>query len=116
MRAMATLIADPLSDPFYYLKHFDFMLDSLEVDRERFLSASQQATVERLQRLPIQARCLFIRLYLRKGNFFRTDKLDYSEIGDLNEAIHHLIKDGLDIVSRQKILLSIFGRIKQISQ
>ena len=56
MHAMATLIADPLSDPLYYLKHFDFMLDSLEVDRERFLSAAQQATVERLQRLPILLR------------------------------------------------------------
>ena len=40
---MAILIADPLSDPLYYLKHFDFMLDSLEEDRERFLSAAQQA-------------------------------------------------------------------------
>ena len=111
MRAMATLIADPLSDPLYYLKHFDFMLDSLEVDRERFLSASQQATVERLQRLPIQARCLFIRLYLRKGNFFRTDKLDYSEIGDLNEAIHHLIKDGfLSRLSDERLDLSITMR------
>ena len=91
---MAILIADPLSDPLYYLKHFDFMLGSLKADRDRFLSAAQQATIDRLQRLPIQARCLFVRLYLRKGNFFRTDKLDYSEIGDLNAAIHHLIKDG----------------------
>ena len=46
---MATLIADPLNDPLYYLKHFDFMLDSLEEDRERFLSAAQRASVERLQ-------------------------------------------------------------------
>ena len=92
---MAILIADPLGDPLYYLKHFDFMLGSLKADRDRFLSAAQQATIDRLQRLPIEARCLFVRLYLRKGNFFRTDKLDYSEIGDLNAAIHHLIKDCL---------------------
>ena len=87
------------------------MLDSLEVDRERFLSDAQQATVERLQRLPIEARCLFVRLYLRKGNFFRTDKLDYSEIGDLNEAIHHLIKDGfLSRLSDERLDLSITMR------
>ena len=108
---MATLIADPLSDPLYYLKHFDFMLDSLEVDRERFLSAAQQATVVRLQRMPIEARCLFVRLYLRKGNFFRTDKLDYSEIGDLNTAIHHLIEDGfLSRLSDERLDLSITMR------
>ena len=108
---MAILIADPLSDPLYYLKHFDFMLDSLEVDRERFLSAAQQATVVRLQRMPIQARCLFVRLYLRKGNFFRTDKLDYSEIGDLNTAIHHLIEDGfLSRLSDERLDLSITMR------
>ena len=108
---MAILIADPLSDPLYYLKHFDFMLDSLEEDRERFLSAAQRASVERLQRLPTQARCLFVRLYLRKGNFFRTDKLDYSEIGDLNAAIHYLIKDGfLTRLSDERLDLNITMR------
>ena len=108
---MAALIADPLNDPLYYLKHFDFMLDSLEVDRERFLSAAQQATVERLQDLPIEARCLFVRLYLRRGNFFRTDKLDYSGIGDLNAAIHHLIEDGfLTRLSEERLDLSITMR------
>ncbi len=108
---MAIIIADPLSDPLYYLKHFDFMLDSLEEDRERFLSAAQRASVERLQRLPTQARCLFVRLYLRKGNFFRTDKLDYSEIGDLNAAIHYLIKDGfLTRLSDERLDLNITMR------
>ena len=61
--------------------------------------------------MPIEARCLFVRLYLRKGNFFRTDKLEYSEIGDLNTAIHHLIEDGfLSRLSDERLDLSITMR------
>ena len=67
---MAILIADPLSDPLYYIKHFDFMLGSLKADRDRFLSAAQQATVDRLQRLPIGLDAfLFVSIYA-KGIFF----------------------------------------------
>ena len=103
-------IADPLSDPLYYLKHFDFMLDSLEVDRERFLSAAQQATVVRLQRMPIELD-VFCSSLSAQRNFFRTDKLDYSEIGDLNTAIHHLIEDGfLSRLSDERLDLSITMR------
>ena len=66
---MAILIADPLSDPLYYLKHFDFMLGSLKADRDRFLSAAQQATMYGWRmRLRLDV-FLFVSIYA-KGIFF----------------------------------------------
>ena len=59
------------------------MLDSLKPTETVFISGSA-SNYRPAAAFANWARCLFVRLYLRKGNFFRTDKLDYSEIGDLN--------------------------------
>ena len=67
---MAILIADPLSDPLYYMKHFDFMLGSLKADRDRFLSAAQQATIDRCSVCQLELDAfLFVSIYA-KGIFF----------------------------------------------
>jgi hypothetical protein len=122
---MATLIADPLTDPFYYLKHFDFVLSALSNDLEAFLSDSQGQVLSDLMSLPDTSRALFVRLYLRKGNFFRTDKIHYQEIGPLDRALQALVSKGmikdvtqsrpdLTIRLRTKKELSALGLLKSI--
>jgi len=111
---MATLIADPLTDPLYYLKHFDFVLSALSTDLAAFLSGSQQQVLLDLTSLPDSSRALFVRLYLRKGNFFRTDKIHYEEVGSLDRALRTLrSKDMIKDVTQSRPDLTIRLRTKK---
>lgn len=48
-----------------------------------------------VQGLPRSAQCLFLRLYQRRGPWFREDTLEYPEVGPPAPAIHQLQAAGL---------------------
>ena len=50
-----------------------------------------------LQALPNEAQCLFLRLFLRKGPWFRLDTLSYSELTDVTASAQQLCEAGMAI-------------------
>ena len=47
-----------------------------------------------LQVLPQPAQCLFLRLYQRRGPWFRQHALEYPEVGDAAPAVEQLSASG----------------------
>lgn len=48
-----------------------------------------------VQALPDEAQCLFLRLFLRKGPWFRLNTLAYSELTDIPTSAHQLCHAGM---------------------
>ncbi|MGE4261413.1 VRR-NUC domain-containing protein [Shewanella sp.] len=75
----------------YYLQNFEQMLTSVA---ERYLDifpADQQRALQCYRSLPDKSKMLLVRLLSRKGEWFRLDKLHYSEIGDIADAAQPLL-------------------------
>ncbi|GGX44240.1 VRR-NUC domain-containing protein [Saccharospirillum salsuginis] len=79
----------------YYLDNFRRLLDTV-VDRyDDLLSPDDRDFVKRFRALNQAPARLLVRLYTRKGPFFRRDKLNYPEIPDLDAALTDLAQSGL---------------------
>ncbi len=78
----------------YYLENFEFLLRFVIGKYSSLLNDVEIKFAESFQRLPSDARKLFVRLSNRKGEFFRVDKLSYSELSDLDQAIVDLVAGG----------------------
>ncbi|MDN5369105.1 MAG: hypothetical protein PWP74_413, partial [Shewanella sp.] len=79
----------------YYLQNFEKMLASVA---ERYLDifpAEQQGALQCYRSLPDKSKMLLVRLLSRNGEWFRLDKLHYSEIGDIAMALPPLLSTGL---------------------
>lgn len=78
----------------YYLNNFNKLTSHA---REWYLDLLDQEEVvwlESFDRLTRDARCLLVRLLSRKGQWFRSDKLNYTEIANIPAALDALHKDG----------------------
>ena len=71
----------------YYLDYFESLLSFVEEKCGFLLSRKEKNFYRKFRQLPESARCLFIRLTNRKGSYFRTHKLTYPEIADLEETL-----------------------------
>ncbi len=87
--------------PHYYHDNFERMLQVVEARYADLLSVEEQEVLARIRRLPLNARCLYIRLVSRSGPWFRESKLDYSEITETGEALDALLADGLALEAAQ---------------
>lgn len=84
----------PVDEPFYYLDNFETVIRWV---LERYSDLLDVLEIERLQtllNLPRSAKALLARMTMRKGNFFRLSKLNYSEIGCIELAMQPLIEAG----------------------
>ncbi|EGR1560136.1 VRR-NUC domain-containing protein [Vibrio alginolyticus] len=80
--------------PDYYLDNFfkltqhatEWYSDLLSQDEHKWLSAFES--------LSKPAQCLLVRLYSRKGCWFRSDKLNYQEIENIQSALDELATHG----------------------
>ncbi|EJM97629.1 VRR-NUC domain-containing protein [Herbaspirillum sp. YR522] len=66
---------------FYYLNNFQQALDWIGQRYADLLVEEELDFMARFPTLPRPARALFVRLVMRKGELFRTSRLDYPEIG-----------------------------------
>ena len=71
----------------YYLDNFESLLRFVEEKCGPLLSRKEKSFYRKFRQLPEAARCLFVRLANRKGTYFRTIKLSYAEIPQLDEVI-----------------------------
>lgn len=83
-----------LENEFYYLDNFQRVLDWIGERYADLLDEGEHAFLSAFPRLPQNARALFVRMVMRKGNLFRASKLAYAEIGCPVEAARHLAGAG----------------------
>ena len=82
-----------LTDPFYYLKHFQAMLDALLARDGDLLDAEENAFIRGFASLPQRAQALLVRMVMRKGSLFRASRLQYAEIAGTAAAVQPLIDE-----------------------
>lgn len=59
-----------------------------------FVAGRDAACAEMLQELPPPAQCLFLRLYQRRGPWFRQAAFEYPEVGEAAPAVQQLSDSG----------------------
>ncbi len=74
----------------YYLDNFRRLVTTVEDRYGDLLSPDDRTFVEQFHKLEQDAARLLVRLYTRKGPYFRLDKLSYAEISDLDAAVSQL--------------------------
>ncbi|CAM2064589.1 Fanconi-associated nuclease [Sulfidibacter corallicola] len=79
----------------YYLDNFQTLLDFVDELYGDILSEEERRFSSGFRTLDLSARRLFVRLLMRKGPVFRSDKLHYPEIGEVTLAAASLESAGL---------------------
>ena len=83
---------DPRSpDPTYYLSNFKTALHWLAQRYHDLLSDDEGTFIEQFEALPLPSQALLVRLIMRKGEVFRSSKLNYPEIGGIKKAMSPLV-------------------------
>lgn len=83
-----------LENEFYYLDNFQRVLDWIGERYRDLLDEDELAFIGAFPAQPRNARALFVRMVMRKGDLFRASKLDYPEIGCPVEAFAPLLAAG----------------------
>lgn len=81
--------------PEYYLDNFYTLTRHATEWYKDLLSPAEHQWLACFDRLGKPAQCLLVRLYSRKGCWFRSDKLNYQEIKDIQSALNELAKHNL---------------------
>lgn len=84
----------PLENPFYYLENFRQVLAWIGQRYADLLDEQEQEFIRCFAQLPQPAQGLLVRMVMRKGELFRSSKLDYPELGDTREAVQPLLING----------------------
>src|SRR5688572_926875 len=79
---------------FYYLENFERAIAWLASKYAGLLSDQEQAFVRTFSTLPLASRAVLVRLIMRRGPFFQASKIQYEEIGNLDEALGPLCECG----------------------
>ncbi|MFV3382077.1 VRR-NUC domain-containing protein [Pseudomonas sp. NY15354] len=88
------MIAHSVDDPLYYLHNFRQVLAWVEQRYADLLDEAEQGFLQAFEQLPEPAQALLVRMVMRKGELFRSDRLDYAEIGDSTLALQPLLALG----------------------
>ncbi|MDK9760568.1 VRR-NUC domain-containing protein [Vibrio sp. D420a] len=84
----------PVLPPTYYLDNFQRLIEHAQQWYLDLLHPHEQEWLQRFMALPFPARCALVRLFSRKGHWFRSDKLNYQEIDDFPLQIERLSEQG----------------------
>ncbi len=75
----------------YYLDYFESLLGFVEEKCGALLNRREKTFYRKFRQLSEPARCLFVRLTNRRGAYFRTSKLQYVEVPDLEATLDELV-------------------------
>ncbi|XP_018407772.1 PREDICTED: fanconi-associated nuclease 1 [Nanorana parkeri] len=81
----------------YYLRNFSMVLQTVMENEEdmRLFNEEDRKTLTAFNQLPAGGQKLYVRLFQRKLNWIKTNKIEYSEIGsDLTPYIEELNRNG----------------------
>ncbi len=76
--------------PDYYLHNFTKLITHALDWYPDFLTENELNWLHSFERLDKNSQCLLVRLLSRKGEWFRSDKLNYPEIGDITPCLESL--------------------------
>ena len=85
----------PSNEPSYYLSNFMAILKVVEEKDSHLFSDEEKAAILKLRAASVDEQRLFSRLLYRKGPWFQTIKLEYSDIFDIKGTIERLIAAGI---------------------
>ncbi|MDR2308542.1 MAG: VRR-NUC domain-containing protein [Paucimonas sp.] len=88
------MIAHSVDDPFYYLHNFREVLGWVGQRYADLLDDQERAFITCFAGLPVSTQGLLVRMVMRKGEHFRSDKLVYAEVGDIDAALAPLLALG----------------------
>ena len=94
-----TIETTPQLSPTYYLDNFNRLVEHAQTLYTDLLSDDEYRWLSEYTRLSEPSQCLMVRLLSRKGRWFRSDKLNYVEISDLNTALQELRTAGFIALS-----------------
>lgn len=96
----STTMPDPIElAPDYYLHNFTKLTQhALEWYRD-LLQNPELDWLARFNQLDVKTQCLLVRLLSRKGEWFRSDKLSYVEIGDIETALRSLERNQFIVIN-----------------
>ncbi len=75
----------------YYLDYFLYLLQFVAKQYDHVLTADEKKWLQLFTSLPEDAQCLWLRMYNRKGLFFKWADLQYAEINQPEQALQTLI-------------------------
>lgn len=78
--------------PTYYLDNFEYLLNFVQQQYKDLLLENEIAIIQNFMALSTSARCLYVRMYNRKGLIFKALQLKYAEIPSTKEAVVELEK------------------------
>ena len=81
--------------PRYYLGNFQRLCDTVAGQYADLLEGPEQAFLTRFAGVGEEARCLYVRLVSRRGPLFRSEALNYPELGELAPALEEGLAAGL---------------------
>lgn len=81
----------------YYLKNFSFLLRFVSDAYPALLDDEERALASSFFSLDEDAQKLYVRLSNRKGDLFRTDRVNYAEIPDLPSTLSRLVDQGFAV-------------------
>jgi hypothetical protein len=73
-------------EPLYYLRNFTTAMEWLAVRYADLLCDEERNFIDGFQQLPQTSQALLVRLVMRRGECFRSTKIDYPEIGNIEAA------------------------------
>lgn len=91
---LTSVIAHSVDDPLYYLHNFRQVLGWVGQRYADLLDHHEQGFIDAFAGLPTASQALLVRMVMRKGELFRSDKLEYAEIGDTHNALAPLLALG----------------------
>lgn len=80
--------AASLDTPLYYLENLDTVVDWVNQHHRHLLHESEWQQLDDYCSLNTDARALLTRLIMRRGEWFRSDKISYPEINNIAQAYH----------------------------
>jgi hypothetical protein len=83
-----------LPNPLYYLENFQRVVSWIGEHHDDLLTSPERDFLAAFDRVPEVSRALLVRMVMRKGEVFRTDKLLYDEIGCPLAAAGPLVAQG----------------------
>ncbi|WP_232455028.1 PDDEXK family nuclease [Oceanisphaera avium] len=92
---MPPVIATSLSDPLYYLRNAEQVIKLCLRQYPHLLTPEERQHLQQFLQLTTASQALLVRLVMRKGTLFRTDKLNYHEVPNLMCALEELSAVGL---------------------
>ncbi|MFJ4384859.1 VRR-NUC domain-containing protein [Pseudomonas sp. NPDC089408] len=107
------MIAHSVDDPFYYLHNFRQVLLWVEQRYADLLDEHELAFIHTFSQLQAPAQALLVRMVMRKGELFRSDRLDYAEIGDTALALQPLRALGWVREPEQLALEQLFALLRK---